>query len=389
MRVFLTLIFLFLSGCAAVETEKQPLVLKPASFSDLPGWAEDNHAEIMPAFEKSCARFLKQNPEKQSGPDGSGLKIADWQSTCRALEDSKPVTDDAARRFFENNFIPFLATAGGSESEGLFTGYYEAALRGSRIRGGLYQTPLRQKPADLVSVELGEFREELRGQRIAGRVIDGALKPYEDRAAIVAGKLPPTQDVPLVWVDDPVDAFFLQIQGSGIVTLDDGHAMRVGYDGQNGHVYYAVGRELVKRGILPKEDVSMQSIRAWLAQNPQQAQEFMNLNKSYVFFRALDGEGPIGGEGVALTPLRSLAVDRAKIGYGVPLWLDAAPPSDGQSRLRRLMIAQDTGGAIRGAVRGDVFWGYGDEAEHLAGLMKSRGRYWLLLPKKAGNTIIN
>lgn len=218
-------------------------------------------------------------------------------------------------------------------------------------------------------VELGDFRETLKGQRIAGRVVNGNLKPYENRADIEAGKLKDAK--PLVWVDDPVDAFFLHIQGSGRVLLDDGTEMRVGYAAQNGHTYYAVGRELVKRGLMNKDDVSMQSIRAWLEAHPEQAAEFMNLNPSYVFFNELTGEGPLGAQNVALTPGRSMAVDRTRVPYGTPLWLDIAEPAPDVGPIQRLVIAQDTGGAIKGAIRGDYYWGYGPEAEHYAGLMKS------------------
>ena len=268
-----------------------------------------------------------------------------------------------------------------AESTGLFTGYYEAALKGSRTRKGPYQYPLRARPDDLVMVQLGDFREELKGQRIAGRVQSGRLKPYETHAEINAGKLPPAQDKTLVWVDSPVDAFFVQIQGSGVVALDDGTLMRIGYAGQNGHPYYAVGRELVKNGELSKDEVSMQSIRAWMTNNPDKARALMETNKSYVFFEEVKSEGPKGGEGIALTPMRSLAIDHSLIPYGMPVWLSADHPVPSQGRLNRLMITQDTGGAIRGPVRGDFFWGYGTQAEKLAGAMKSQGRYWFLLPK--------
>jgi membrane-bound lytic murein transglycosylase A len=220
----------------------------------------------------------------------------------------------------------------------------------------------------------------MKGERIAGRVIDGRLRPYEDRARIEGGALK-GRDLEMVWVDDAVDAFFLHIQGSGRVVMEDGSVMRVGYAGQNGHPYVAVGRELIARGVLTKENVSMQSIREWLRANPGEAAGLMNKNPSFVFFRPLDGEGPQGAQGVALTPGRSLAVDRSFVPYGLPVWLDAQDPLDGAARLRRLMVAQDTGGAIRGPVRGDVFWGHGDDAELRAGKMKSPGRYHLLIPR--------
>lgn len=380
IRISFTLLaILFVISCTAqIDKSTAPLVLKPASYSDLPGWQQDNHQDILQAFSKSCHRILKRNASDQFGPDGVGGVYGDWRLVCQKIVDGT-VTD--ARSFFEKYFTPYQATMAGMEEEGLFTGYYEASLRGSQTRSGSYQYPLYKRPDDLVMVDLGAFREELRGQRIAGRVVGARLKPYEDRAAIEAGNWPHHDEV-LVWVDDPVDAFFLHIQGSGRVVMDDGSQMRVGYAGQNGHVYYAIGRELIKRGHLEKEKVSMQSIRLWLEKNPGQAEEIMNTNRSYVFFKELKKEGPLGGEGVALTAGRSLAIDRSRLPYGVPLWVDIDPPRDDMKQIRRLMMAQDTGGAIRGAVRGDVYWGYGDRAEEMAGIMKSQGRYWLLLPNK-------
>jgi membrane-bound lytic murein transglycosylase A len=229
-------------------------------------------------------------------------------------------------------------------------------------------------------VDLGEFRPELRGQRIAGNVVNGNLRPYPARAGINQGAIDNRADV-LVWVDDAVDAFFLEIQGSGRVVLQDGRVLRLGYAAQNGQPYVAIGRTLIERGALTRETVSMQSIRAWLAANPAEARAVMETNPSYVFFRVLDGDGPLGAEGVALTPGRSLAVDRSLIAMGVPLWLDAQDPLSPDARIRRMMMAQDTGGAIRGAVRGDVFWGAGADAAERAGKMRSPGRYWLLLPQ--------
>lgn len=239
--------------------------------------------------------------------------------------------------------------------------------------------PLLQRPADLVAVELGGFRDSLKGERIAGRIDGNRLVPYETRAEIDAGALG-DRARPLVWVDDPIDAFFLHIQGSGKVALDDGSAIRVGYAGQNGHVYFAIGRELIRREVLTRETVSLQTIRAWMEANPAEAEPLMHLNPSYIFFRELDRGGPVGAQNVILTPQASLAIDRSLLPLGAPMWVDVQDPLAPETRWRRLMIAQDTGGAIRGPVRGDVFWGAGAEAEARAGVMKSRGRYWLLLP---------
>ncbi|MGB0719976.1 MAG: murein transglycosylase A [Bdellovibrionales bacterium] len=362
------------------EIQENPqLTLQSATFADLPDWQNDDLKTFIPAFEKSCAKILKADATNTFGPLEQAGTYAKWQRLCYDFNQLDHSSTNALTHFFETNFTPYSVRAG-DNPDGLFTGYYEASLRGSKTRHGPYQTPLYTRPEDLVMVQLGEFREELKGQRIAGRVIGGNLKPYESREQIVAGDWPHNDKV-LVWVDDPVDAFFVQIQGSGIVQLDDGTALRIGYAGQNGHPYYAIGKELYKRGALAKDEISLQTIRNWLEQNPSQAAEIMNTNKSYVFFRELTEEGPIGGQGVALTAGRSLAIDRSLISYGLPVWTDIAAPVTGVAPIRRLMVTQDTGGAIRGPVRGDVFWGYGDTAEAMAGPMKSSGRYWVLLPK--------
>lgn len=379
IRVVSLLCLFLLSACAMPDKEKEPLMLAPATFDALPGWQQDDHVRTLEAFKRSCERILKNDPARPFGPDGIGGIYGDWFPACRDAAEKK---EGAARDFFEQYFTPYQAHAG-RYKDGLFTGYYEAALNGSYERGGPYQYPLYRRPEDLVMVDLGLFRDELKGQRIAGRVKGAYLRPFEDRPAIEQGQLENSEDLALVWVDNPVDSFFLHIQGSGRVNLAGGGHVRVGYDGQNGHPYYAIGRELIKRGALEKDEVSMQTIRAWLEAHPQEAHDVMQTNKSYIFFRELAEGGPLGGEGVPLTPGRSLAVDHTKIPYGVPVWVDIDPPvDDGDTgRVRRLMVAQDTGGAIRGAVRGDIFWGHGPRAEYLAGHMKSNGRIWLLLPK--------
>jgi len=353
------------------------LALAAASFADLPGWADDRHAEFLPAFARTCARLARLPDDRDTGLGG---RAADWRAPC-AQAAAIPMGDHAAaKRFLETAFRPFLASDEAAGPDGLFTGYYEPELRGSLTRSGAFTIPLRARPADLVMVDLGEFRPELRGQRIAGSVVNGNLRPYPPRAGINQGAIDNRADV-LVWVDDPVDAFFLEIQGSGRVVLQDGRVLRLGYAAKNGQPYVAIGRRLIERGALTREAVSMQSIRAWLSANPAEARAVMETNPSYVFFRVLDGDGPLGAEGVALTPGRSLAVDRSLIAMGMPLWLDAEDPLTPGARIRRTMMAQDTGGAIRGAVRGDVFWGAGADAAERAGKMRSPGRYWLLLPQ--------
>ncbi|MGA1856663.1 murein transglycosylase A [Azospirillum sp. 11R-A] len=381
---------LLFSACAPKEEVKPPpdaLTLAPLSFADLTGWRSDPVAQAVPALARSCARFKSLPADRIVGPNGVAGTIADWQGPCARLADLPPGDDAAARAFFEQNFTPYAAGNNGSR-DGLFTGYYEAELEGSLRPDPAYPVPLYRRPPDLVMVDLGDFSDRWKGERTAGRVVDGKLKPYEDRAAIVAGSLK-GKGLELVWVKDPIGAFFLQIQGSGRIRMADGSETRIGYAAQNGHKYVAIGKELIDRGALKREEVSLQTIRAWLLAHPDQAAAVMNVNPSYVFFQTLTGDGPNGAQGVALTPGRSLAVDSKFMPYGVPVWLDAEDPVDAGQRLQRLLVAQDTGGAIRGPVRGDVFWGHGAEAEHRAGLMKSRGSYVLLLPKSvkvaAGN----
>ncbi len=388
MRVLLLLLLfcLIVTACDEAEEksppqeEKKPdIILTPSTFLQLPGWGSDDFSGLVRAFDRSCFAIMKKPPEKQFGVLKQAGTYGNWQDICQKFIAVNDWDKNILRQFFEQNFIPYQISDG-KNSVGLFTGYYEASLKGSLIRTKRYNIPLHKRPNDLVMVHLGQFREDLKGIRIAGRVVNGTLKPYEERADIISGNWPHNDEV-LLWVDSAVDAFFVQIQGSALVEMENGKIMRIGYAGQNGHPYYAIGRELIKNGALTKENISMQSIRKWLADNPKKADEVMNKNKSYVFFREIKGDGPIGAQGVVLTPMRSLAVDRTLISYGLPLWVDIESPEKGQKNIRKIMVAQDTGGAINGAVRGDFFWGYGDKAERLAGKMKSQGRYWVLLPK--------
>ncbi|MCB1036940.1 MAG: murein transglycosylase A, partial [Acidobacteria bacterium] len=337
----------------------------------------------------SCRRLLRQDAETVLRPEEVGGRVKGWQGVCRRAEDLAGRGADEVRAFFERE-LDLFAVSNHGRREGLFTGYYEPTLRGSRRRHAPYLYPLHRRPRDMPHVDLGKFRQDLAGRRIAGRLRGNRLDPYPDRGAIDAGALG-GQGLELLWVDDPVDAFFLHVQGSGRVELEEGGFLRVGYDGQNGHPYVAIGRELVQRGAMELSQVSMQSIRAWLLDHPVEGRQVMAANPSYVFFRRLSEPGPVGSQGVVLTPGRSLAVDRKFLPLGAPLWLDATmpalpaegadPAAAGDEPLQRLLIAQDTGGAIRGPVRGDVFWGPGDAAAERAGRMKHPGRLWILLPK--------
>jgi membrane-bound lytic murein transglycosylase A len=372
---------------AACETTPPPphLVLTPARFADLPGWSADRQGEGLVALQRSCTRILTLEDTQTVGPTGYARPVAAWRGACEQALRLDANDHAAIRAFFEQNFVPFAASDN-DRGDGLFTGYYEPELRGSRAPDARYKVPLHGRPADLVTVDLALFKPEWKGQRITGRLDNGTLKPYPTRAEIEAGALRNAKSE-IVWVDSAVDAFFLQVQGSGRIMFEDGSVVRVGYAAQNGHPYVAIGRELIARGVLTRENVSMQSIRAWLAANPADAAGVMNLNPSYVFFRTLNGDGPLGSEGVVLTPGRSLAVDRAFLSMSLPIWLDAEDPLDPASRLQRLVVAQDTGGAIRGPVRGDVFWGHGADAAERAGRMRSAGRYWILLPRPDATTV--
>ena len=362
------------------------LVLEPASFSDLAGWKEDALEEAVPVFLRSCQVLAGQPDDASLGGGGIAGTAGDWKPVCAAAAKLPAGDRAAARRFFATALRPW-SVRNHRNPVGLFTGYYEPLLRGSRRRHGRFTVPIYARPPELVMVDLGRFRDALKGQRIAGRVVKGDLLPFPDRHAIDAGALA-GRKLEIAWVDDPVGAFFLQVQGSGRVRLEDGQELRVGYAAQNGHPYTAIGRELVARHALAAKDVSLQTIRAWLEAHPDQAREVMERNASYVFFqffKSTRGNGPLGAQGTPLTPGRSLAVDLGRHALGVPVWLVAGAPSpragEPDRRLRRLLIAQDTGGAIRGPVRGDVFWGFGPDAEAIAGRMKNRGKMWLLLPK--------
>lgn len=287
---------------------------------------------------------------------------------------------DTARRFFEANFTPFqLINADGSE-EGLITGYYEPLLRGSRKPGARYRFPVFGVPDDLLVLDLTEVYPELKGIRLRGRLEGRRVVPYFDRSQIDQGRAA-VAGKEIAWVDDPIDLFFLQIQGSGRIALESGETIRVGYAEQNGHPYRSIGRVLAERGDLPLEKTSMQGIKAWAQANPHKLSELLNQNGSYVFFRELpaDTAGPPGALGVPLTPRRSAAVDARYVPLGAPVYIATTWPLSSRP-LNQLMLAQDTGGAIRGAVRADFFWGFGEDAGREAGRMKQPLRMWVLLP---------
>ena len=388
-----TAVVLALSACAPTTTPPpaappaDKLIFQPMTFATLTGWSAADVRPAYEAFAASCAKIAQRNDAEPFGGSAEYGTVADWKPACTAALNSADMTDAAAHGFFDRYFTPARATNNGNEI-GLFTGYYEPELNGSRKRTAKFQTPLLARPDDLVMVDLGAFRDNLKGERIAGRVDGSKLVPYAKRGDIVAGSLGARAKA-LVYVDDPVDAFFLQVQGSGRVKLADGSIIRVGYDGQNGYPYTGIGRLLIERGAIPKEQMSMQAIRAWLDAHPGEAHALMNENASYVFFKELPisnpNEGAPGSAGIPLKAEASLAVDTRFHGLGAPMWIEAHAPAGDAAKpdvdFNRLVVAQDTGGAIRGPVRGDVYWGAGKTAESVAGRMAHKGKLYVLLPK--------
>jgi membrane-bound lytic murein transglycosylase A len=389
---------LALAGCVVSCVQPPPKVtpvvdagpvLTRTSYDKLPGWNGDGTARAVGPFLAGCAHMAdaRINGEAKLGgtavAEALGGKATSWQPACDAARGVADGDDAAARLFFETWLVPYAVTSGAAAT-GLFTGYYEPEIKGSRSPGSAYKVALLSRPADLVPVEQGVFTGENAAFRAGRRLPSGEVVPFYDRAEIDHGALAGKR-LELIWLTDPIDAFFLHIQGAGRIRLPDGKVARVSYAGQNGRTYVPIGRVLVDRGEMTIEQVSMQSIREWLRAHPTEAAEVMAKNPSYVFFREIIGvktdQGPPGTLGVPMTPGRSLAVDRSVIPLGAPVWLDTTDPVDG-AKLQRLMLAQDTGGAIHGAVRADVFWGWGAEAEDKAGRMRQQGRYFVLLPKE-------
>jgi len=339
--------------------------LRATGWDAVANWREDNPQLAWSAFIGSCGALKNQ---------------AAWQSVCSVATALQEPTREMVVRFFETNFTPYQVINADGTDSGLVTGYYEPLLNGSRKRSARYHVPVYGVPDDMLVIDLGEVYPELKNMRLRGRIDGRRVVPYYNRAQIDSGSAPVTGKE-IVWVEDSIELFFMQIQGSGRVKLDGKETIMLGYADQNGYPYRSIGRLLVERGDLPLEKASMQGIKAWAKQNPDKLQELLNYNASYVFFRELprDLPGPLGALGIPLTARRSIAVDARYIPLGAPVFLATTMPNSRQP-LNRLMIAQDTGGAIRGAVRADFFWGFGEEAAALAGRMRQSGKMWVMLP---------
>jgi membrane-bound lytic murein transglycosylase A len=369
--------------CSGMSAAADPL-LEETDYPSIAGWNEADHAAALAAFKRSCAEIEATGYAFERKVAYGGTK-RDWLPICAKLK-----TASNARSFFEAAFTP-LIVRDPERPQGLFTGYYEPEAEGSRKPGGAYKVPIYAKPADLVAFDAKTAKQL---GLAYGRHVDGKALAYFTRREIEDGALA-GKGLELVWLKDWADAFFIQVQGSGRVRLPDGQVMRLAYAAKTGLPYTAIGGVLVARGILTRETASMQTIRAWMETDPKAARELMWENKSFVFFRKLDGHGsdlgPPGAQKVPLTPLHSLAIDRSLWMFGTPVWLDTQAPKGESGKLvpfRSLLVAQDTGTAIKGYARGDVFWGAGGEAALTAGQMKSPGLMIVLLPKPLAKRLL-
>jgi membrane-bound lytic murein transglycosylase A len=350
--------------------------LTPRNFSDLENWHGTDHALALQAFQRSAREILEHGIGFRRQAAFGGQR-EDWLNICGTA-----LTATDAKTFFEENFRAF-AVADVEKPEGLFTGYYEPLVQGALVQSADYPVPVYAKPKDLIAFS----PEEATATGLSyGRRVDGKPQAYDTRHNIENGSLQGRADI-ICWLTDWVDAFFMHVQGQGKVQLPDGSAFRLSYAGKSGHPYTGIGHVLIAKGVAPREKMSMQVLRDWMKNHPHDARALMWKNHSYIFFQRVEvADETLGGVGAAkvnLTPLHSLAVDRAWWMFGTPLWINTALPTEAakaNARISRLMIAQDTGSAIKGIVRGDFYWGWGQEAEVIAGHMKSPGSMTTLLP---------
>ena len=346
-------------GCS-VKVEQKPEITKAAlqkvKWEDIKGFGQDDLKLAFDVFKKDCKGSKKYDSLKDI------CKKADLTNSYES--------------FFQTNFTPYKLLSKDGSDDGLITGYYEPLLYGSYTKSEKYKYPLYTTPKDLIVIDISDAYPELKKYRLRGKLKDNKIVAYDSREEIENN---PTKGLhPICYVDDKIDLFFLQIQGSGKVLLDDGEIINVGYAQQNGRKYYSIGRKLIEMGAVSKKDISLQSIRKWLNDNPDKIDQVLNLNESYVFFRE-SKKGATGSLGVELVPKRNLAVDRSYIPLGFPVFINTTNPIDGKP-IDQLMVAADTGGAIKGEIRADLFFGYGKEAEQLAGKMKQKGKLYILIP---------
>lgn len=376
------LLLAWIFGMPGVDERTRAPALAPVDFADIEGWAGDDHAQAFAAFWRSCEKIVNVHAAREQAGT-AGHEPHPLLEVCRAALALDPASASAARAFFEDHFTPHRYSA--DVPAGLVTGYYEPELKGARVRSDRYHVPVYRVPEDLVQLFPDSERARRNEEMTAGRETDEGVVPYYDRKEIEEGALE-GRGLELLWLEDPVDAFYMHIQGSGRVGLEEGGHARIAYAAKNGHPYTAIGKLLIERGAIAPKNMSMEAVRGWLAENPEEARTLMWANRSYIFFRELPDDpgvtGPEGAQGVPLTPRRSLAVDTSIHAAGTPVWVDA-PKLDvhGEKGFHRLMVAQDTGSAIRGHQRGDIFWGTGLEAGAIAGATRHAARFTILLPK--------
>ncbi|WP_429884363.1 murein transglycosylase A [Geoalkalibacter halelectricus] len=369
-RLVVSVAAVLLGGCLAVAPDLAPPEAQPVrvttTFDQLEGWAEGDPRPGFEVFLNSCQAIGRRDP---------------WVEVCAAAREVDAGDRIAVLRFFHTHFQPHRLQKPDGEVGGLITGYYVPNLRGSRTPSERYAWPLHAPPEDMLVVDLRTLHPGLSDYQLRGRLEGRRVVPYYTRAEIAAGK-GALAGRELFWVEDPVELFFLHIQGSGRIHLENGEGIMVNYADMNGHPYRSIGRLLLERGAMTRDQMSMQNIRAWAQANPDSTQALLNENPRYIFFRELPGEveNPPGALGIPLTPRYSLAVDPRFVPLGAPVFLATTWPME-ERPLRQLMGAQDTGGAIKGEVRGDFYWGLGEEGGHYAGRMRQQGRMWVLLPR--------
>jgi membrane-bound lytic murein transglycosylase A len=385
------LVMLAVAGAPALA--RNPLKIpgaqyEPVGWPQIEGWADDDHDEAFATYIKSCNAILAGPPTRDGVPMQGAL-----YNVCKKAVALNPQKPGEARLFFEQNFKPFRISPLGNP-DGFVTGYYEPIVQGLQEKADGYDYPLYRKPPNLlpgghmaVTKAAAATDDEAGKKKKKRHGLLRRLVSFFDRSSIEDGALA-GRNLEICWLKDPVDSFFAQIQGSVRVQLDDGRLMRLNYDAANGHPYYAIGRDLIARNIISKDEMSMDRIREWIARNPESGRELMRKNKSYVFFRETrlsSNDEPVGAEGISLTPGRSIAVDRKLHTYGTPFFISGYLPIEGlkpDTWFRRLMIAQDTGGAIVGPARADLYFGAGDEAESVAGRMRHNASFVMLLPRE-------
>jgi len=373
------ILVLLLASChggkrAEIVSPSGSVSLQKSSFSSLSGWNRDDFSLFDKAL-KSVCEVIINSPRQSLKSNHIEYSSKEYKRHCKNM---LSLNKEELKDYIENNFEPYAVAVNGSD-EGKFTSYYEANIRASYQKDGKYKYPIYGKPKDFVEVNLRDFDANLPNQRLVGRVKDGKLVKYYTRQEIDEGKL----DAPVIlWGDDEVDIFIMQIQGAAVATLPDGKEVRVGYADNNGHKFKGIGSILLEKKLIKPSEASMPKIREWLKNNGNKAKRNMLLNDRYIFHQIVEADGPIGAMGLPLYAGRALAVDRAYIPLGSILWLETKAPNG--DNIHKALMAEDVGGAIKGGVRGDYFWGHGEQALAEAGRMNSKGRYYLLLPKDAG-----